>query len=130
MREIQASKITEVVIPSGVKEIGRNAFVDCSGLTQYIYKQFGYSIYRNATSQLKNGVPVSKENLQPGDLVFFNSSFTGADKASHIGIYIGNGQFIHASGKTLADGSKRPVVIGDLNTAYYIKVYTTARRIV
>ena len=102
---------------------GPNAF-DCSGLTQYVYKHFGYSIYRNATSQLKNGVAVSKSQLQPGDLVFFNSKFTGADKASHVGIYLGDGKFLHAS------SPKVGVVISDLYSSYYKSVYTTARRIV
>jgi len=101
---------------------GPNSF-DCSGLAQYVYKHFGYSINRGATSQLKNGVKVSKSELQPGDLVFFNKHGTGANIASHVGIYIGNGQFVHAS------NSKVGVIISDLYSDYYVKVYTTARRI-
>ncbi len=102
---------------------GPSAF-DCSGLTQYVYKHFGYSINRGATAQLKNGVAVSKDNLQLGDLVFFNNKGTGASVATHVGIYIGNGQFLHAS------SPKVGVVISDLYSTYYKKVYTTARRIV
>lgn len=102
---------------------GPTAF-DCSGLTQYVYKHFGYSINRGATAQLKNGVAVSKDNLLPGDLVFFNNKGTGANVATHVGIYIGDGQFLHAS------SPKVGVVISDLYSAYYKKVYTTARRII
>lgn len=97
---------------------------DCSGLTKYVYKHFGYNLNRGATSQLKNGVTVSKENLQPGDLVFFNSAGTGIDKATHVGIYIGSGQFLHASNKKLG------VTITSLSDAYRVRTYTTARRIV
>lgn len=97
---------------------------DCSGLTKYVYKHFGYTINRTATQQLKNGVPVSKENLQPGDLVFFNSEGTGVDRATHVGIYIGNGEFLHASNKRLG------VTITSLSDAYRVRTYTTARRII
>ena len=97
---------------------------DCSGLTKYVYKHFGYNINRTATQQLKNGVTVSKENLQPGDLVFFNSTNNDVNKATHVGIYIGNGQFLHASNKKLG------VTITSLSDAYRVRTYTTARRII
>jgi len=97
---------------------------DCSGLTKYVYKHFGYDLNRGATSQLKNGVAVSKENLQPGDLVFFNSTSSDINKATHVGIYIGNGQFLHASNKKLG------VTITSLSDAYRVRTYTTARRII
>ena len=96
---------------------------DCSGLVWYVYKHFGYTINRSATQQLKNGVTITKDSLQPGDLVFFNSAGTGVNKATHVGLYIGDGQFLHAS------SSKVGVVISDLYSTYYKKVYTTARRI-
>ena len=97
---------------------------DCSGLTKYVYKHFGYNINRTATQQLKNGVAVSKENLQPGDLVFFNSTNNDINKATHVGIYIGNGQFLHASNKKVG------VTITSLSDAYRVRTYTTARRII
>jgi len=97
---------------------------DCSGLTKYVYQHFGYNINRTATQQLKNGVTVSKENLQPGDLVFFNSAGTGVDKATHVGIYIGSGNFLHASNKKVG------VTITSLSDAYRVRTYTTARRII
>lgn len=96
---------------------------DCSGLTQYVYKHFGYTIRRTATQQLDNGTVVSKENLLPGDLVFFNNANSNKARATHVGIYIGGGEFLHAS------SSKVGVIISDLNSTYYTRVYTTARRI-
>lgn len=66
---------------------------DCSGFVQYIYRQFGYSINRTATAQLANGYYVSYDSLIPGDLVFFGSG----SSASHVGMYIGGGEFVHAA---------------------------------
>ncbi|SHH69025.1 hydrophobic W protein [Clostridium intestinale DSM 6191] len=66
---------------------GPNTF-DCSGLTQYVYKQVGINISRTTFTQINDGVSVSYSNLQPGDLVFTSTT--------HVGIYIGNGQMIHA----------------------------------
>ena len=94
---------------------------DCSGFTSYVYRHFGYTLNRTASTQLSNGVAVSKSELQPGDLVFFryNTSYP----ASHVGIYIGNGQFIHAS------TNKYKVQIDQLMTGHYASVYVAARRI-
>ena len=94
---------------------------DCSGFTSYIYRHFGYTLNRTASTQLSNGVAVSKSELQPGDLVFFryNTSYP----ASHVGIYIGNGQFIHAS------TNKYQVQIDQLLTGHYANVYIAGRRI-
>mgnify|MGYP002410261953 CR=1 FL=1 len=96
---------------------------DCSGFTQYVYKHFGYGINRTASTQLQNGVSVSKSNLQPGDLVFFRSDGSSY-AATHVGLYIGNNQFIHfpSPGKT--------VTISNLNSAWYSSVFVAARRIV
>jgi peptidoglycan DL-endopeptidase CwlO len=63
---------------------------DCSGLTMYVYAQLGISLPHNAAAQYSSGAPVSRENLQPGDLVFFGSPI------HHVGIYTGGGQMIHA----------------------------------
>lgn len=95
---------------------------DCSGFAQYVYKHFGYSINRVASDQASNGISVNKSDLVPGDLVFFHSS--GSRYISHVGIYIGNGSFIHAS--TPATG----VRYDSLNAGYYANNYVTARRII
>jgi cell wall-associated NlpC family hydrolase len=68
---------------------GPNSF-DCSGLTQYAFKAAGITLPRTSKAQATVGTPVAKANLQPGDLVFFYSPI------SHVGIYIGNGQMVHA----------------------------------
>lgn len=96
---------------------------DCSGLTQYVYKQFGYSLNRSAAGQLDNGTSVSKDNLQLGDLVFFGDTYASSAAATHVGIYIGNGQFLHAS------HTGDYVKITDLDMDYYAVRYVGARRI-
>lgn len=65
---------------------------DCSGFTQYVYRHFGISLGRTTYNQIKNGYGVSKDQLQPGDLVFFGKG----GNPTHMGIYIGNGMMIHA----------------------------------
>lgn len=65
---------------------------DCSGFTQYVYGHFGISIGRTTFDQIKDGVQVSRDNLKPGDLVFFGS----ANNPHHMGIYLGDNNYIHA----------------------------------
>ena len=65
---------------------------DCSGFTQYVYKHFGISIGRTTYDQIKDGVAVSRDQLQPGDLVFYGK---GGDP-THMGMYVGNGAYIHS----------------------------------
>lgn len=104
---------------------GPNSF-DCSGLTKYIYGKVGIKLERVSYSQATQGIKVSKSKLQPGDLVFFsgiNASSSSA-RISHVGIYIGNGKFIHAA------NSKRGVVTDELNSDYYSTHYVTARRVI
>lgn len=93
---------------------------DCSGFVQYIYRQFGYSINRTATAQLANGYYVSYDSLIPGDLVFFGSG----SSASHVGMYIGGGEFVHAA------NSRSGVKISSLSESWYAARYIGARRIV
>lgn len=70
---------------------------DCSGFTQYMFRQVGVQLPRMADAQYYYGRPVSRSNLQPGDLVFFETYEAGP---SHVGIYIGNNQFIAANSST------------------------------
>lgn len=98
---------------------------DCSGLVYYVYKHFGYALNRGATGQLSNGVSVgSMYDLIPGDLVFFYDGKVSTP-VSHVGIYIGDGQFIHAS-----TGDGRDVQIDPLFTGHYAKKYVYGRRII
>ena len=95
---------------------------DCSGFTMYIFAQVGVKLPHGATSQLSYGASVSRSELQPGDLVFFQDY--GA-VASHAGIYIGGDQFIHASSSYY---NGHCVVISSLTETYYNSHYYTARR--
>ena len=93
---------------------------DCSGFTKYVFKQMGITLNRTAAQQLKNGTAVT--DLQPGDLVFFANTYNTSAAASHVGIYIGNNQFIHA-----ANGG---VKITSMDQEYYAARYIGARRVV
>ncbi len=95
---------------------------DCSGYTQYVMRQFGYTINRTAAQQLSNGYSVSKSQLQPGDLVFFANTYASNEAATHVGIYVGDGYFIHA-----ASGGVKVTALSD---SYYASRYVGARRII
>ena len=92
---------------------------DCSGFMQYVFGQFGYRINRTATAQLQNGYYVSYDEMQPGDIIYFGSG----SSASHVGLYIGNGNFVHAQ------SSATGVVISSLSESYYAGRYLCAHRI-
>lgn len=92
---------------------------DCSGFMQYVFAQFGYAIERTATAQLADGVEVSREELKVGDIVYFGYGSI----ATHVGMYIGDGQFVHAS--TPATG----VIISSLDESWYDASYLCAHRI-
>jgi hypothetical protein len=100
---------------------GPNSF-DCSGFVLYCYKHFGYSFSRRASQQYNDGVKVSRKNLKPGDLVFFSGS--GANYITHVGLYLGNGEFIHAANPS------RGVVLDTLQSGYYDRYYYGACRII
>lgn len=94
---------------------------DCSGLVYYVCGQLGYSVHRTASQQYKyDGVAIDKADLEVGDLVFFSSN---GSSVTHVGIYIGNDQFVHAS------TSKTGVIISDLNSSYYLRVWFGAKRL-
>lgn len=93
---------------------------DCSGFTQYVMRSAGISIPRTTTEQYQMGTSVSKSDLQPGDLVFLKDTYrTGI---SHVGIYIGNGQVIHAS-------SSHGVTIAELSGSFFSQHYYGSRRV-
>ena len=93
---------------------------DCSGFVYYVLKQFGYSPYRTPADQYKMGTSVSKANLQPGDIVFFAGTYGSG--ISHVGIYVGDGQFIHSP------NSRSTVSYADLTSGYWAQHYYGARR--
>lgn len=94
---------------------------DCSGYVYYVLKQLGYSPYRTPAEQYKMGTAVSKANLQVGDIVFFANTY--ASGISHVGIYSGNGQFIHSP------NSRSTVSYSDLTSGYWSEHYYGARRV-
>jgi cell wall-associated NlpC family hydrolase len=94
---------------------------DCSGLIQYVAKHFGINLPRVASAQATAGHAVSKSELRPGDLVYFQDK--GASSVTHIGMYVGNGQYIHAP----QPGEN--VKIGNLSDSYSTSTYKGARRI-
>jgi cell wall-associated NlpC family hydrolase len=93
---------------------------DCSGFTKYVYNAFGVDLPHYTGSQIGEGSSVSRKNLKQGDLVFFN---TDGSSVSHVGIYVGDGEFIHAS-----SGSHK-VTVSNLGQSYYNSAYVGARRI-
>lgn len=95
---------------------------DCTGFTYYVYNACGYSLSRSCSIQAKSGTAVSKSDLKAGDLLLFNNGANGS--IGHVGIYIGDGVFIHAA------NSRRGVVTDTINSGYYNTYYYQARRIV
>ena len=93
---------------------------DCSGYVRHIYKKFGVNLDRTSLGMFGQGQSVAKKDLQVGDLVFFK---TTAAKVGHVGIYIGNGNFIHSS-------TSKGVIISKLNDPYYWgNLYVGAKRV-
>lgn len=96
--------------------------VDCSGYTKYVYAHFGYTLNRTSYDQAKNGKEVSRSEMQQGDLIIFLNE--SKSKVGHVGIYIGNDQFIHAA------NSRRGIVIDSVYNSYYDARFVSARRII
>ena len=92
---------------------------DCSGYVRYVFANAGIYLPRMADEQFEVGTPVSTDELIPGDLVFFTTYTYGA---SHVGIYLGDGNFINAS-------SSRGVAIDSLYSSYWGSCYIGARRV-
>ncbi len=122
-----ASATADQIIATAKKYIGSPylwggvtpAGFDCSGYVQYVFAANGITLPRTAAQQYTAGTYVSKANLQKGDLVFF---VTGSSGISHLGIYIGDNQFIHSS-------TSSGVIISSLNNSYWSARYYGARRV-
>ncbi|MDR3563867.1 MAG: NlpC/P60 family protein [Negativicutes bacterium] len=93
---------------------------DCSGFISYVFDHFGVALPRMADEQFESGLAVNRRDLQVGDLVFFSTYEPGP---SHVGIYIGSGQFIHAS------SGANEVTITPMAKQYYVERYLGARRV-
>jgi lipoprotein Spr len=95
---------------------GNTITFDCSSFTQYAFKQNAIDLPRSSSQQSQAGTYVSRDQLQPGDLIFFY------EPIHHVAIYMGNGKILHAT-------ASMGVTINDLNSGYWDSHYTTARRI-
>ena len=98
---------------------------DCSGIIYYLTKSMGCATPRTATAQWNAGyTKVSRDELQPGDLVFFTKTYHSSKYITHVGIYIGDGNFIHASSPTSGG-----VIITSLSNSYYSPRFVGGRRL-
>lgn len=119
----------KAIVATGKEQIGvpyvfggtdPNEGLDCSGFTQYVYKQsVGITLPRRASDQNKVGQIVPRSYLLPGDLVFLNL----AGRLSHVGIYIGEGRFFHAS------TSRKRLMVADLNSSYFAPRFDSGVRV-
>ncbi len=98
---------------------GPNVF-DCSGFVYWVHKQHGITLTRSSSDMINYGKPVPRDQLQPGDVVYFKNTYRSG--ISHVGIYIGNGDFIHAS------NHRGGVKVSSLASSYYAPRYVTAHR--
>ena len=93
---------------------------DCSGLVQTVYAKWGIVLPRAARAQYQQGKAVAKADLQAGDLVFFKNTYRHG--LSHVGVYIGDGFFVHAATQ------RKGVMMSRLDEGYHLKHYAGARR--
>jgi peptidoglycan DL-endopeptidase LytE len=94
--------------------------IDCSGLVKTLFSKFNIDLPRSSKEQFKQGQKVNRDELEIGDLVFFSS---GGTQPTHVGIYVGNNQFLHAARKA------KQVVVSDLSKLWYTMRYLGARRV-
>lgn len=95
--------------------------IDCSGLVKVVFQNQGLQLPRTAAGLYQVGAPVAETDLRPGDLLFFRNTYKRG--ISHVGIYAGEGKFIHAA------STRRGVVVTELSNRYYRLRYAGARRL-
>jgi cell wall-associated NlpC family hydrolase len=117
--EIVATARSFIGLPYQWCDASTNAVLDCSGLALAVYQLNGMNLPRTSADQYASGTPVDKDGLQKGDLVFFATSWFG--RISHVGIYIGDGMFIHAPGQG------KVIRTESLAVSYYQEHYRGAR---
>ncbi|MTV50863.1 LysM peptidoglycan-binding domain-containing protein [Heliobacillus mobilis] len=131
-------KIGQGIISTGKKLLGKPykygaqsmnpSSFDCSSFTQYVYGVNHIKLNRVASQQATQGQNIDKGQMREGDLVFFWNNDTqnqkGLDRIGHVGIYLGDGKFIHCS------TSDKGVIISDINDKYYLKTFICARRVI
>lgn len=116
---VRAAAMRFMGIPYRLGALGSGG-IDCSAFTQAVLRQMGVQLPRTARAQYGVGSPVTKSNLRPGDLVFFNTLGNGV---SHVGVFLGGSQFAHAN------SYRGRTVVEDMNQVYYRYRYVGARRV-
>ena len=116
---IATTALSFVGIPYLWGGASRDEGFDCSGLAMAIYRHNGLILPRTSVDQFESGNPVNVEDLKKGDLVFFATS--GKKKVSHVGIYTGDGKFIHAPGRG------KVICMDLLSNTYFAKRYVGCR---
>ena len=96
---------------------------DCSGYVQYLYKKHNIHLPRTAWAQSQKGTAVDKNDLKKGDLLFFLTDKKRGIPVTHVGIYLGDGKFIHAASK------KKGIIISPIDHGYYAKKFVSAKRV-
>jgi cell wall-associated NlpC family hydrolase len=130
-QQAQATNGTSCVVDSAKQYKGgkyvwggtRPEGFDCSGYTQFLYGKHGIKLPRTAYAQSKVGQSVSTENLRQGDLLFFLTDKNRGVPVTHVGIYAGNGEFIHAASKD------KGIIISPLKSGSYAKCFVGAKRV-
>ena len=127
-KQKNGDSIGELILKTATSQLGKaykyggtspKIGFDCSGLTWYSHQKNGIKITRRSSDQFKGGKQILLKELQPGDLVFFQTYRSGA---SHVGIYAGGGNFIHSLNRS------KNIAIQSLSNRYYKKRYLGARR--
>lgn len=134
-RNESAQTIAQDLVDYAVTFVGKYPYVyggespeeggfDCSGLTHYVYKQFGYSIPRTSRDQWNiSETEISRDDLLPGDILYFSSNGSPSG-IFHVAIYIGDNQMVHSS------NPKTDIIITDLSEPYYVRNYLGAKRVI
>lgn len=123
----EARKYIGVEYEFGTAPYEQSKAFDCSSFVRHVFKQFGISLPRESRAQAAYGSEVSRENLKPGDLLFFYvpGRFRTNDTIGHVGIYTGGGKMIHASPEP-----KNGVQITDINKEYWKRTFVKAKRLI
>lgn len=124
--EQKANKVISVAMQNKNKKYkagkaGPDEF-DCSGFTQYVYKTaINLKLPRTSKDQANTGTTIAKSNIRKGDLLFFN---TNGKNVSHVGIYIGDGEMIHAANE------RKNIMISQINDSYWKQTFVRAKRVI
>jgi cell wall-associated NlpC family hydrolase len=127
------SSKADTIIALGMKQLGTpyvfggatpGVALDCSSFVQYVFNQNGFNLPRSAALQSQMGVAVDKSNLRKGDLIFLEGTYKSG--VSHVGIYLGNNQMLHAG----TIGTREVKISTFFGTPYYDEHYWGARRLI